>query len=772
MFGPKTSVTIEPPAPASSVVGMPGAPGLGEGGDVHLLDRLSVIYRYRRVALSVLALVLVAGAVQSYTETPMFRATAQLQIEQDRLSPTLQANLDQNPDNADTFRTTEIQILKSVDLARSVAKVLDLDNNPEFSGRGPQPTGLGATLQLLQARITRPLKTLFGAAPTPVTPAAGSTTPNTATAAADVVESPAVGAFMAHLIVTQSVGSNLVDVTFESRDPQFAAKAANTVAEVYVAQNIDRKTLTLNETIKSLSDRVQKAKDDVESDKKFRNDYEVKNGSGANLDPGIMMTQVTNMQMLAGTAQQQREEAEAKYNRLKALDLDKPEALRDRDIAKDAQVIALQHEVVALQEQYDSAWAGGLREKSDVIIGLANKIKGKKAELRDTLARIVVAAEEELNNAKGAEGRARNYLSNAEDKAAKSGIKGISYDELKDQEHRDSDNLSGLAKELAANQLLNVGTTNNVRKMDSAVAPPTPFTPKHANDLLMAFGVGLALALMLAFGLDYLDDTIKTPEDITRKLRVPFLGLVPSVAGDRQPVLSGPVPHDFGEAYRALRTSLVFTSGGESTRIISVTSAQPLEGKTTTACNLGMVLAFGGARVLLIDADMRRPGVHKALKLNNTVGLSHLLVGQARVREAIQRTSDPNFCVMTAGRTPPNPSELLSSDRMKQLITNLKQGPFDWVIVDTPPVLAVTDAVILTPLVDCSIVVFGAEMTRRRLAERAVQMILSSRPKIMGAVLNRVNFDRNKYYYSRYYGYQYKSYYGTSSSGGTTPTQE
>jgi capsular exopolysaccharide synthesis family protein len=244
------------------------------------------------------------------------------------------------------------------------------------------------------------------------------------------------------------------------------------------------------------------------------------------------------------------------------------------------------------------------------------------------------------------------------------------------------------------------------------------------------------------------------------------------VAGDRQPVLSGPVPHDFGEAYRALRTSLVFTSGGESTRIISVTSAQPLEGKTTTACNLGMVLAFGGARVLLIDADMRRPGVHKALKLNNTVGLSHLLVGQARVREAIQRTSDPNFCVMTAGRTPPNPSELLSSDRMKQLITNLKQGPFDWVIVDTPPVLAVTDAVILTPLVDCSIVVFGAEMTRRRLAERAVQMILSSRPKIMGAVLNRVNFDRNKYYYSRYYGYQYKSYYGTSSSGGTTPTQE
>jgi capsular exopolysaccharide synthesis family protein len=303
--------------------------------------------------------------------------------------------------------------------------------------------------------------------------------------------------------------------------------------------------------------------------------------------------------------------------------------------------------------------------------------------------------------------------------------------------------------------------------MDRAEVPGGPFTPNVPRNLLIALAVGLALGLGLAFGLDYLDDTIKTPEDITRKLRIPFLGLVPSVRGDKQPVLSGPVPHDFGEAYRALRTSLVFTSGGESTRIITCTSAQPLEGKTTTACNLAMVLAFGGSRVLLIDADMRRPGVHKALKINNTVGLSHLLVGQARVREAIQRTSDPNFCVMTAGRTPPNPSELLSSERMKQLIANLKQGPFDWVVIDTPPVLAVTDAVILTPLVDGVTFVLGAEMTRRRLAERAVQMLMVSRPKVVGAVLNRVNFDRNKYYYSRYYGYQYKSYYGSSGSGST-----
>jgi len=300
---------------------------------------------------------------------------------------------------------------------------------------------------------------------------------------------------------------------------------------------------------------------------------------------------------------------------------------------------------------------------------------------------------------------------------------------------------------------------------ERAEAPGGPFTPNVSRNLIVGFAIGIAIGMLLAFGLDYLDDTIKTPEDITRRLNIPFLGLVPAVRGDRLPVLSGPVPHDFGEAYRALRTSLVFTSGGETTRTIAVTSAQPLEGKTTTACNLALVLALGGSRVLLVDADMRRPSVHRALGMHNGIGLSHVLVAQARVREAIQRTEDPNFYVMTAGRTPPNPSELLASDRMKLLLTNLAAGPFDWVIIDTPPVLAVTDAVVLTPYVSGVTFVFGAEMTRLRLAQRAVQTVMVSKPRIVGAVLNRVNFDRNKYYYSRYYGYQYKSYYGQAPAG-------
>ncbi len=165
------------------------------------------------------------------------------------------------------------------------------------------------------------------------------------------------------------------------------------------------------------------------------------------------------------------------------------------------------------------------------------------------------------------------------------------------------------------------------------------------------------------------------------------------------------------------------------------------------------------ARVLLIDADMRRPSLHKALRMPNDKGLSHLLSGQAKMREVVHHSTDPNLLVITAGATPPNPSELLASDTMKAFIQQLAVGPFDWVIIDTPPVLAVTDAVILAPMVSGVTFVLGAEMTRWRLAERAIETIQSGNPQSISAVLNKVDFDRNRYYYARYYGHQYHSYY-------------
>lgn len=761
MFGDRNNVLIEPPAPAAPVSGLPGSQGPAEG-EVHLLDRLSVIYRYRKIVITVVLVVFLAGVVQTMTTTPEYRATAKVQIDDERGLPGVNT-MEQVYQETTTLMATQVQALRSKDLIRTIVgpDKLNLANVPEFNGQDVAPTGFGGAISSIRDRVMRPIRGFFGPEETP---AAVSTTPGTPADNARMMEDALVDRFLSHLETNVVLDSRAIEINFVSRDPALAAAAANALASAYIEQNLKRRRGSLDETVERLKTAVDEVSKNVQKAEQDVLDFRQNQNASALADPGQLASQQfaaqAEYEQAASVAQQSREEYEA----LKDVPFNDPKIDTFTAMHTDQAVAnwstLLKQRTSALSRLRVGPAHSDYIAAQQLVTEAENELRRARELVRERLRNKMVA-DDNVARAK------QRVFASVETLRNSLGTKGIDYSSL--TLNRDSQ-IAAL-KDLQAN--LNNATIqagavqNNVFMQDSAVAPTRPFKPDASRNLLIALFVGFALAGALAFGLDYLDDTIKTPEDITRKLRIPFLGLVPSVRGDKQPVLSGPVPHDFGEAYRALRTSLVFTSGGESTRIITCTSAQPLEGKTTTACNLAMVLAFGGSRVLLIDADMRRPGVHKALKINNTVGLSHLLVGQARVREAIQRTSDPNFCVMTAGRTPPNPSELLSSERMKQLIANLKQGPFDWVVIDTPPVLAVTDAVILTPLVDGVTFVLGAEMTRRRLAERAVQMLMVSRPKVVGAVLNRVNFDRNKYYYSRYYGYQYKSYYGSSSSGST-----
>jgi succinoglycan biosynthesis transport protein ExoP len=264
---------------------------------------------------------------------------------------------------------------------------------------------------------------------------------------------------------------------------------------------------------------------------------------------------------------------------------------------------------------------------------------------------------------------------------------------------------------------------------------------------VIASVVGLAAAIAVAVWRYVVIDTIKTPDDVTRRLKVTCLGQVPPVRGDQHPLLASfNVPHDFGESFRELRTALISTYPDPGAKRLVITSAQSLEGKTMTASNLGMALAYGGARVLLIDADMRQPGLHRPLRLTNDRGLSQVLTGQARVRDVMQRTVNPNLLAITAGQTPPNPSELLASERMKTLLTNLGHGAFDWILIDAPAMLTVPDAAILTSSVAAGVVwVIGAGRTRRRLAERALEAIRGAHPGSVSAVLNNADLVRAKH---------------------------
>jgi capsular exopolysaccharide synthesis family protein len=233
--------------------------------------------------------------------------------------------------------------------------------------------------------------------------------------------------------------------------------------------------------------------------------------------------------------------------------------------------------------------------------------------------------------------------------------------------------------------------------------------------------------------------------------------------GIENPLINNGVPNNFLESFRAVRTNLLFASADEGGRSVVVTSTGPSEGKTVVSTNLSIALAQAGQRVLLIDADMRKPRVHKVFGFSQEPGLSNVLVGSAKTSEVVRTTEVPGLWVMPAGPHPPNPAELLGSKRFKDFLASLTQH-FDWVMVDTPPVMAVTDASVVAHLATGVLFVVGAEMTSRHAAARALEQLQHARAKFIGGVLNRVDLQHNSYYYSQYYKREYTDYYAAAES--------
>jgi capsular exopolysaccharide synthesis family protein len=723
--------------------------------DIHVLDRLNVLFKYRYVALGVFALVILGSLLRTYTTTPLYRAQARLLIEvEDERTASMVGTINTGPNeylqDPEPYYNTQYRILIGRELGRRVVQRLNLGTVPEFNGGGPTPTALSRTIASVRLQVETPLRALLGRAQAAQNP--GS-----------VDEAALVGEFLGRVSIEPVQNSRLVDVGFVSADPQFAVKAVNAHVEEYVAQNFELRRQNMAKSLEWLTQELGKQQAKVEGSERALAQYrEDQNAMSLEDRQNIVVSRLNQLNDAVTRAKTNRVQKESLYNQIKTLG---PNASPDTipAILQNAYIQSIKTRVADLQRER----AGLLErygEKYPAVKDVNANIQDAQRQLALELAKAIDAIRNDYQSAVTEERTLTVALEEQKGTAMDLSRKNVGYTVLEREAQSNRQVYEALLQREKELQVLANSQGNNVRLMDRAETPGAPFTPNPSRDLLLATVAGLALALGLVLGIDYLDDTIKTPEDVTRKLKLPFLGMVPKVKRDDHPVLSSTAPHEFGEAYRSLRTSLVFSNGVDSSRVIMVTSSQPLEGKTTTACNMAIALAFGGARVLLIDADMRRPGVHRTLGLQNGTGLSHLLTGQATPRQAIQKLDNPNLWVMTAGVVPPNPSELLASDRMKTLVANTQSGPFDWVIIDTPPVLAVTDAVIISPLASGVAFIIGSEMTRRRLAERAMEMLMTSRPRLLGIVLNRVDLARNKYYYSRYYGYKYKSYYATSNA--------
>ena len=751
---------LQPPAADTATPSYPSTSS--GGGNVHLLDRLSALLRHRRLAATAFLVVVTLLMLQTYSTIPLYRASARVEIRDERTMAavgTLNANDPTFWQDGDQYYNTQYSILRSRGLAKRVVHKLELQSHPLFNGAAPQSRGPLAVVRRARQALGSTARNLFSAGAKEARPD-GAEAPAADESAA---ESAVISQFLSGVDIVPEKATRLVEVSYVSTDPAFAALAATALAEEYTQQNLDVRLETVNRNLAWLSDEVVKQEQKVtEAEAAMAGYREQQNALSLEDRQNIVVARLNTLNDTATRARTNRLQKEASYNQMKAID---PRS----DSADTFPVIATNPGVMEAKTKLTELAADKARLSSRYLPGHPDliKIEGQIDNARATLvaqrARVIESAKNEFEAALQEERSYSGQLESQKGAAMDLDRKSGGYLVLQRQAETNRQVYQSLLQQQKELRVVSNSRTNNVHVMDRAETPAAPFAPNARRDWFTAIVAALIVALGLTFGLEYLDDTIKTPDDVAQRLRLPLLGLVPAIGGRRVPLLSDAVADDFGEAFRSLRTSLVFTCSSDGPRVIAVTSSQPLEGKTTTACNLGMVLALGGARVLLVDADMRRPGLHRVVGAENEVGLSHLLVGQVRMRDAVQKTNEPNLFVIPAGRIPPNPSELLTSERWNALLANLRSGPFDWVIIDTPPILAVTDAVIVARGVAGVVFVVGSEMTRRVHAERAMELLSAGKPKSVGIVLNRVDFERNKYYYSRYYGYHYKNYYGAGT---------
>jgi succinoglycan biosynthesis transport protein ExoP len=702
----------------------------------HLLrSYLGILYRRRWTALAVFVVVFGLAAVRTFRATPIFEATARIMIEAD--SPTIVSFQDTIETNrrANEYFQTQYRLLTSRTLAKRALMNSGLMTHRAFS-----------------------------------TAAEGAASPDEANdgdSGESPAESAAIRRFVASLTVTPIRNSRLVDVTFASPDPSVAWRGANAIVTAFMEQAADTRSSATRDAASFLTQMLEEQRGAVAQSELALQQYRE---SGNAVSPGdrenIITERLVRLSEALTRARTDRIQKQTAYEGLRdgGSDLsrfDTVPAVRDNPVVQ-----RLKIEVGDLQRRKMDL-GQSLTDRHPEMIKVNAALEQAESRLRAQVVQLADSLRTEYESAVALETAMSEALEKQRAETLAQNRRGIGLDVLQrdaDTNRKLYDALLQRTKEAGITEQLKSSTA---RIVDTAEPPRRPVRPNRRNDLAVGFGAALLLAVGLVFTLEMFDTRIKSPDDIARHLRLPTLAMVPvwknpDVKDEASLLIDRDAPHNFVEAFRSLRTSILFASADRGAKSLLVSSTAPSEGKTFVSCNLAISLAMIGQRVLLIDADMRRPKIHSRFGGERGPGLSDVLVGAVTLAAAIQPGGRPTLSILPAGTLPPNPPELLGSAAFGELMTQAMRD-YDWVVIDSPPIRAVTDAAVIAHRANAVIFVTGAEMTDVRGARVALDRLASAHARVAGVVLNRVRLHHHEYYYSEYYSREDERYYQGSS---------
>jgi capsular exopolysaccharide synthesis family protein len=722
----------------------------------HFSDYLRVIYKRRLIAGAAFVLVFAYSATVSLRKTPIYESTTQLLIEKEsRRAPSLNSVLqDVEGWYDDDFYQTQHKMLQSRALAWRAIEALKLDTPPSEAdrierARMAEEAGRGGFLATIASWL---------GAPEVIAPPPGDET---------TWQSERIDAFLGGLSVQPVRNSRLVNLRYRSPDPVFASRAANALAESYIAQGLSFRALASQDANTFLSVQLEEQKAKLAESEQALQTYKEQHGAIALTDPqnNIIVRKLADTSAELTRARSERLEKEQLFQTITDLRRDPAKLLGFPAIMSNPTILALNKQIADLKSEDAAKAAAQLGPGHADRKAIAAALTVKEAELEGQIQKVVDSIDSEYQIAKGREQALAAQLNDLKGDSLRQDNVAIGYLALERDVISNRQLYDDLLQRAKVTGVTGEYKGTNVQVIDRAEMPRAPVLPNHQRDLMFAFMTGFLLAVGLAFGMEYLDSRIKTPDDIKAHLGVPFLGLVPVVAAKDvtgpSPLLDRGVPAAFSEAMRGIRTSVIFSSAAEGSRTVMVTSTAPSEGKTVVSTNLADALAQAEQRTLVIDGDMRRPRVHEVFAFAQEPGLSNVLVGAVQIDKAIRKTDNPFLSVLPAGHIPPNPAELLGSSKYRKLLEDLGKD-YDWIVVDAPPVMAVTDAAVISNGVGGVVFVVGSEMTPRRSAQTAIEQLSAARARIIGAVLNRVNVERHSYYYAHYYRKDYTRAYARS----------
>lgn len=690
----------------------------------HLFEYLDVVLRRKALVLAVFVAVGSISAVRSFMTQSVYQATAQILI--DRETPnvlTFKEVTDVNSAREDYFQT-QYKLLQSRALARRVVDGLNLLQDPEFGG----PRDAAVVKAAQQARP--------GESP---------------------VMEGAIDGVLGRLRVEPVKGSRLVAVSIEALRPELASQLANEVGRRYIEQTMEFRYQTSSEAGQWLKGQIEEAHKKTEELERELTEIKERTGVVSIEERRALLNQkLTQLGGALTGLKTERLEKEALYNQMRGVA--NPEELPQ--VQSSPVVQSLRTDLAGLERQLAQLTERYLDQHPEVVKARL-QVEETKRRLRAEAQRVIRGAENDYRAAAAQEASVSRAVEETKTEIQELGTRALDYDTKKRELDAAREVMNSLLSRSKQTDVAQELKNSNVRVVDPAVVPRWPVRPNRTRDVAYGLILGLFLGIGLAFFLEYLDNTIKTPEDVRQHLPAPLLGVIGEMESKAPgPVLIGARPVGaFAEGYRVLRTSLAYSWAEAGPRVIAVTSTSPGEGKTLTSVNLALMLASADGKVLLIDGDMRKPQVHNVLKLNKRPGLADVLVGQAKVSEAVQSVPGTHLTVLASGTHVPSPADLMTTNVLEGLLTGLR-GVYNWVVIDTPPVAAVADALIVSRCTDGMVVVVGAEMVPRGAVRHTLERIAESGTRVLGLVLNRAQIKRRGYYYGKYYGKYYGHYYG------------